>query len=302
MNNLGGRAFALERRTPKMPNQIALELESKILDMTRNFPSYSCKRIADELQLTGISVSGTGVRNLWIRHKLEKKLQRFLWLEQEAGHGRAVITDKMLKYINKAKKLNEATDQHIEVTHPGELISQDLYFIGYIKGVGKVYTQAAVDCATSVGFAKVVPNKLPIHAVALLHEKVVPFFDQHQVLIQDILTDQGREYSGDPCRHPFEIYLGSMNIGHRKTRVASPYTNGFVERFHQTLKNEFFAKQFRAKTYSSIQDLQDDLDQFMDAYNNRRAHSGYRNKGRPPMKTFQSLLLENNQRPNEADL
>jgi hypothetical protein len=262
--------------------------------MTREFPSYSCKRIADQLQLMGYSVSGTGVRNVWLRHKLEKKINRFLWLEDQAGQGRAIITEKMLKQLAKLKKLNEATDQHVEVNSPGELLSQDLYFIGYIKGVGKIYTQAAVDCATSVGFAKIVPNKLPIHSAALLHEKVVPFFDSFQVPILDVLTDQGREYHGDPCKHAFELYLGSMNIGHRLTRVASPYTNGFVERFHQTLKNEFFAKAFRDNHYETIQQLQHDLDEFLELYNSRRAHSGYRTKGRTPMQTFQSLLGQDN--------
>jgi len=280
------------RRSPRMPNGYAEELVKKILDKTRQFPSYSYNRIADELRLEGVEVSGGGVRNVWIRHNLTRRLSRYLWLEKEVSEGRAVMTEQSIKALGRLKRLKEATDQHVEAERPGELLSQDLYFVGTIKGVGKIYMQSVIDCSCSVGFARLCHNKLPIHSVAILHEHVLPFYDRHELPVQSVLTDCGREYVGRADRHLYELYTGAQNIEHRTTRPASPYTNGFAERFHQTLKNEFFAKVFREKWYKSLEELQHDLDEFLQAYNERRAHSGYRPNGRTPYQTFLDLVKE----------
>lgn len=278
------------KRRPRMPNETPPEIVEKILDMTRRHPSYSYNRIANQLQLEGVGISGTGVRKVWARHELTKKLDRYLWLEQESKEGRGTMTEKALKAIRRLKRLEEASDQHIEAHTPGELLSQDLYYVGFIKGVGKVYAQSAVDCSCSYGFARLCLSKQPIHAVALVHEKILPFYDEHEIRVQAILTDGGREYCGRPDNHFYELYLGAQNIQHRVTRPASPYTNGFVERFHRTLKDEFFAKAFREKWYDSIESLQQDLDAFLVHYNNERTHSGYRCQGRTPLQTFLDLL------------
>ncbi len=276
------------RRKPRMPNEIAGEVEAKVLDLTRENPSYSYNRIADQLQLLGISISGTGVRKVWARHDLCRKLSRYLWLEREVSSGRGLMTEQALKAVNRLKRLSEATDNHVEANEAGELISQDLYLVGTIKGVGRIYSQSAVDCSNSLGFARLCLNKLPINSVALIHEKVLPFYDSHGIQIGSILTDCGREYCGRADSHFYEIYLASQGIKHRTTRPASPFTNGFVERFHRTLKDEFFSKVFRQKIYQ----LQQDLDAFLVHYNEQRTHSGYRCQGRTPMATFKTLLAK----------
>lgn len=278
------------RRHGRIPNQTSPEDEAFVLEMTRKYPAYSYVRISSQLQLEGKAIGSNAVRGVWQRHGLEKKIARLLWVDQEATAGRAVVTEAMLRKIQRLKRLDEATDNHVEANEPGELISQDLYFVGTIKGVGKVYMQSAVDCATSVGFAKLCLNKLPIHAAALVHERVLPFYDRLGAYVKTILTDCGREYCGRPDQHLFELYLGAQDIEHRTTRPASPFTNGFVERFHRTLKDEFFSKAFRQKWYQSIDELQADLDRFLTFYNEERTHSGYRCQGRTPMATLKSKL------------
>jgi len=280
------------KRRPRMPNEFPEETVQKILDMTRRFPSYSYVRISGQLHLENVIVSPGGVRNVWQRHGLVRKLSRYLWLEREVSEGRGIMTETALRAIKRLKRLDEASDQHVEANSPGELISQDLYMVGYIKGVGKIYLQSAVDCSNSVGFAKLCVSKQPIHSVALVHEKIMPFYDGLGISVSAVLTDGGREYCGRPDQHFFELYLGSLNIEHRVTRPASPYTNGFAERFHRTLKDEFFAKAFREKIYSDIEELQKDLDAFLDFYNNGRVHSGYRCQGRTPMQTLKDLLAQ----------
>lgn len=278
------------KRRPRMPNEYPQEIVGKILDMTRQFPAYSYVRIAGQLQIEGVSVSASGVRKVWERNGLVKKLSRYLWLEREVSEGRGIMTENAIRAVKRLKRLEEASDQHVEANHPGELLSQDLYFVGVIKGVGKIYMQSAVDCSCSVGFARLCISKQPIHSVALLHEKVLPFYDAMGLGLQTVLTDCGREYCGRQDGHFFELYLGSMSIEHRTTRPASPFTNGFVERFHRTLKDEFFSKAFREKIYGSFEELQRDLDGFLEFYNTGRIHSGYRCDGRTPMQTLKDLL------------
>ena len=285
------------RRRPRMPNETPPEIVEKILEMTRKYPSYSYNRIANQLQLEGTGISGTGVRKVWARHDLTQKLDRYLWLEKEVSEGRGTMTEKALKAVQRLKRHEEASDQHVEAHYPGELLSQDLYYVGFIKGVGKVYMQSAVDCACSVGFAKLCLSKQPIHSVALIHEKVLPFYDERNLAIQAILTDGGREYCGRADNHFFELYLAAQNIEHRVTRPASPYTNGFAERFHRTLKDEFFARVFREKWYDSIENLQTDLDEFLNQYNAERTHSGYRCQGKTPLQTFLSLIENREENP-----
>ena len=280
------------KRKPQMPNEFTEEIVDKILAMTRRFPSYSYTRVAGQLQLEGISVSPGGVRKVWERRGLVKKLSRYLWLDREVSEGRGIMTELAIKAVQRLKRLEQASDQHVEANQPGELVSQDLYFVGIIKGIGKIYMQSAVDCSCSVAFAKICVSKQPITSVALVHERIVPFYESIGVPLRAILTDCGREYCGRPDSHYYELYLGSINVEHRTTRPASPYTNGFAERFHRTVKDEFFSKVFREKVYSSVEQLQQDLDGFLEFYNSGRVHSGYRCEGRTPMATLKKLMAD----------
>ena len=100
-----------------------------------------------------------------------------------------------------------------------------------------------------------------------------------------MLTDNGSGYCGLED-HPYELMLGLFNIEHRRTRVKSPQTNGFVERFHRTVLEEFFTQAFRKKFYVSLEDLQRDLDQYLMRYNYQRPHQGYRLNGKTPWLGF----------------
>ena len=76
-------------------------------------------------------------------------------------------------------------------------------------------------------------------------------------------------------------------IEHRRTKVARPRTNGFVERFNRTVLDEFFREAFRNKFYATVEELQSDLDNWLSYYNNERPHRGYRNMGRKPIETLE---------------
>ena len=152
--------------------------------------------------------------------------------------------------------------------------------------MGKIYQQTVIDANSSHAFAKLYLSKVSITAVDVLNDQVLPFYEEHDVEIEHLLTDNGREYCGRPVGHPFELYLAIQQIAHRRTDIGSPETNGFCERFHRTVKEEFYAVAFRKTFYESLEQLQRDLDEYVAFYNRERAHQGYRTQGRTPFQTF----------------
>jgi len=283
------------KRKPRMPNQTPPEVERRILGMTAQFPTYSYLRISLQLKLVGVGASPAAVRGVWERHGLTLKIQRLLWLEQKTAAEGGVLTERQIRLLQKHRGRVADPEQHVESPRPGYLLCQDTYFVGTIKGVGRIYMQSVVDAHCSLGFAKLYLSKVPMTAVDVLNERVTPFYDDHDVQIDHLLTDNGREYCGRELHHPFELFLAINQIEHRRTQVHSPETNGFCERFHRTLKEEFFSIAFRRKFYETLDDLQIDLDLYMEFYNRERAHQGYRTQGRTPYRAFQEGAEQDSQ-------
>ena len=274
------------RRKPRMPNQTPPELETHILDMTERYPTYSYLRISDQLKLIGVGVSPSTVRVVWQRHGLTLRIQRLLWLEQKTTASGGILTERQIRLLQKHRGRTADPEQHVEAPYPGYLLCQDTYFIGTIKGIGKIYMQSVVDAHCSLGFAKVYLSKVPMTAVDVLDDRVLPFYEEHSAPVEHLLSDNGREYCGRELKHHFELFLAISQIEHRRTEVRSPQTNGFCERFHRTVKEEFFATAFRSTLYESLAQLQQDLDRYLDFYNRERAHRGYRTQGRTPLQAF----------------
>ena len=135
-----------------------------------------------------------------------------------------------------------------------------MFYVGTLKGVGRIYQQTFIDTYTKVGFAKLYDTKTAITAADLLNDQVVPFFESQGVALQRVLTDRGTEYCGSPERHVYELYLAIEDIDHTRTKARSPQTNGICERFNRTVLNEFYRVAIRKKLYHSLEELQQDLD------------------------------------------
>ena len=274
------------RRRPRMPNETPAEVVARILEMTERFPTYSYVRISQQLRLVGVGVTPAAVRAVWMRHGLTLRHQRLLWLEQKTAAQGGVLTDAQAKLLRRWQGKTTDPQVHIEAPHSGFLLCQDTYFVGTIKGVGRIYLQSVVDAHCSLAFGKLYLSKVPMTAVDVLHDRVLPFYDEHGLDIDHLLTDNGREYCGRPLSHPFELYLTINQVTHRRTEIGSPETNGFCERFHRTVKEEFFPVTFRRTYYESVAQLQADLDSYLAFYNRERAHQGYRTQGRTPYQAF----------------
>ena len=267
------------------PNELTSEVKTKIIDLSLKHPTFGQQRIADQLRLDGVSVSAGSVRNLWIKQDMETRYKRLLRLEETQANEGFELTEQQIRLIEKANPCFK--ERHVESDYPGQLLCQDTFYVGRLKGIGRIYLQAVVDTYGSFGFAKLYTSKRPETAVDVLYDRVLPFYEQHKLTVEAILTDNGTEYRGRPMIHMYEIFLEFNDIEHRTTKVGNPRTNGFVERFNRTLLDEFFRSCFRQKLYESVEALQSDLDEWLHQYNYERPHRGYRNMGRRPFETIE---------------
>ena len=275
----------LTRRKPLLANRTPPEIEGIILDLSLEQPAFGQIRIANEVRKRGHSISPAGVRGVWQRHDLETMKKRLKALEAKVAQEGLVLTESQLAALEKAKTEKEAHGE-FESECPGSGGAQDTFYVGNMKGVGRIYQQTFIDTYSKVAFAKLYDRKTALTAADLLNDRVVPFFDAQEVKLCRVLTDRGTEYCGSPEHHEYELYLAVEDVDHSRTKTKSPQTNGIVERFHKTVLNEFYRVAFRKRIYSSIAELQVDLDAWIRSYNEERPHQGRWCFGKTPMQTF----------------
>lgn len=279
------------RNKPRYANRVSEEIEVKILEYCLEYPTQGQVRVANELAKLNFIVSAGGVRGVWLRHGLERKGQRLKRLEKWAAETGGILTESQVQALEQAKEEREAHGE-IETFHPGFLLGQDTFYVGWIKGVGRIYQQTGIDTYSNVGFAKLYLEKTSMTAADFLNDKVLPFFDEHHACLLRTLTDRGTEYCGIQDQHPYELFLYLNEIEHSRTKARHPQTNGITERLNQTILDEFYTVAFRKKVYTTLEEIQNDLDQFMDHYNTARTNQGRYCQGRTPMETFLAGLDE----------
>ncbi len=271
---------------PRIQNRVADEVEKKVLDYSLEFPVHGQVRVSNELlKHHAISVSPTGVRGVWLRHGIQTKALRLKRLEKWSAENGLVLTESQVQALDLAKEEKQAHGE-IETFHPGFLLGQDTLYIGYVKGVGKIYQQTGIDTFSNVGFAKVYSDKTALPAADFLNDKVLPFMDSHGVKLLRTLTDRGTEYCGILENHPYQLFLHLNDIEHSRTKARHPQTNGATERLNQIILEEFYQVAFRKKIYASLEEIQADLDEYMAHYNEQRTNQGKRCQGKTPMETF----------------
>ena len=275
-----------DRRRANLKNRVDETVEQAILSFALDNPAAGQVRVSNELRKQNIIVSPTGVRSVWLRHRLQTFRLRLAALEKKAAEEGLLLTETQVAALERKREEQQECGE-IETAHPGYLGSQDTFYVGNMKGVGRIYQQTFVDTYAKVAFAKLYTTKTPIAAADLLNDRVLPFYQEHEVALLRVLTDRGTEYCGKVEQHDYQLYLAVNDIDHTRTKAQSPQTNGICERFHKTILNEFYQVAFRKKIYTTLEELQTDLDAWITSYNHERTHQGKMCCGRTPMATFE---------------
>ncbi len=287
-----GGEFALQevsRRKPNFKNRIEEEIEEQAKQIAFDFPAFGQVRASNELKKKGVFISPAGIRCVWLRNDMETFPKRLKLLEKRAAQEGLVLTEAQVTALEKAKEEKQAHGE-IETYHPGYLGAQDTYYIGTIKGVGRIYQQTYIDTYAKVAQVKLYDRKNALVAADMLNDRVLPLYEQSSIPLLRILTDRGTEYCGAREHHEYQLYLAIEDIDHTRTKAKHPQTNGICERFHRTMQDEFYAVAFRKKIYNSIDELQADVDLWLDYYNKERPHSGKYCLGRTPWQTWNDSL------------
>jgi transposase InsO family protein len=273
------------RRQPNLKNRVDEVTESAVVDYAVEQPAHGQVRTSNELRKRAVFVSPSGVRSIWLRHDLNSFKLRLKALEAKVAQEGLVLTEAQVTALEKKRHDDEACGE-IETHHPGYLGSQDTFYVGTLKGVGRVYQQTFVDTFCKVACAKLYTTKTPITAADLLNDQVLPLFIEQGLPMLRILTDRGTEYCGNRETHDYQLYMAVNDIDHTKTKARSPQTNGICERFHKTILQEFYQVTFRKKIYNDLESLQTDLDEWLHYYNRERTHQGKMCCGRTPWDTL----------------
>jgi transposase InsO family protein len=277
----------ISRKKPCPKNRVEDHVEKAVLAFAIEKPAHGQLRVSNDLKKQGIFVSPGGVRCIWLRHDLETFPKRLKALEAKAAEENIILTEEQLRAMERAKQEKEAHGE-IETEHPGYLGAQDTFYVGTLKGVGRIYQQTFIDTYSKVAMVKLYDRKNALVAADMLNDRVLPFFEDQGVRLLRVLTDRGSEYCGNLEHHEYQLFLAVEGIDHSRTKARSPQTNGICERFHRTILDEFYRVAFRKKLYESLEDLQADADQWIDQYNRERTHSGKYCYGKTPMETFLS--------------
>ena len=279
----------LSRKVPNVKNRVEASIETRVVAIATEYPAYGQVRASNELKKEGIFISPGGVRGVWLRHDLETFQKRLKSLEAKVAQDGLILTEAQVVALEKAKEEKTAHGE-IETHHPGYLGAQDTYYVGNLKGVGRIYQQTFIDTYSKVATVKLYDRKIALVAADMLNDRVLPMYEADNIPLMRILTDRGTEYCGNREHHEYQLYLAIEDIDHSKTKAKSPQTNGICERFHRTMQDEFYAIAFRKKIYKSIEELQQDVDIWLEFYNKERTHSGKYCYGKNPMQTWKDSL------------
>lgn len=265
------------------PSSVAPHDERQVLALAIAWPTWGPARISTQLLQQSVEIAPSTVHRLLRRHGLGTRRERLGVLEHRSARAAGLLTERTRESLLRARY--GAKTRHVEASTPGELVCLDSFYIGKLKGVGKVWQLTACDAATSFGVGMIVPGPTSEDAARFLRERLVPAHRDAGWTIQRVLTDGGPEFKG-----AFDVACAELGIRHTRTKPRHCWTNGFVERLQGTILHEHWRVVFRRRYFTSRRQIQNSLDGFLRFYNEQRPHRGYRLRGRTPATAFRGAI------------
>ena len=260
---------------PGRPPAVAAHTERAVIALALAWPTWGPNRLAVQLARQGVEIAPSTVYRTLRRVGLRTRRERLGILEHHSARRAGLLTERTRRQLHKARR----AERHVEASRPGELVCIDCFYVGKLKGVGKVWQITACDAATSYGLARVFVLAQPTAQAAerFLRRVLVPHFREAGWPIERVLTDRGGEFKG-----AFDQACHDLGIRHTRTQPRHAWTNGFVERLQGTILHEHWRVEFRRRYFTRLPQLQRSLDGFLHFYNHERPHHGYRTRGRTP--------------------
>jgi transposase InsO family protein len=257
------------------PASLTLQTERRVIAIALAWPTCGPQWYSDQLAREGIAVAATTIWRLLRRQQLGTRKARLAVLEQASAATTGLLTERTAKPA-----------RHVDVAAPGDLLSLDTFYVGKLKGVGKVWQITGCDVASSFAWARLVIGEVTAAAVLrFLREDVRPGYRRAGWRLRRVLTDNGKEFKG-----AFAAGCDRLGIRLTRTKPRHAWTNGFVERLQKTILHEHWRVAFRRQYFTGHRMLQHSLDRFLQFYNHERTHRGYRLRGRTPATVFKGAV------------
>ena len=154
----------------------------------------------------------------------------------------------------------------------------DSFYIGKLKGVGKVYQLSAIDVFTRFAFVWLVVGSPDAAVSVRFLERLLRHYRRHGITVRAVLSDNGPEYNASA----FSAALAAKGLNHVRIPARSPNHNAVVERFYETILQECWRPAFHRKRFTSARQLQAEADSYVLTYNRRRRNHGDYMRGRTP--------------------
>lgn len=260
------------------PPATSVPLERRVIATALAWPTRGPQWVSDELAREGLRIAPVTIWRLLRRHALGTRRARLAVLEQHSAATAGIWTERMVR--------RRRPTRHIEAAAPGDLLSLDTFYVGKLKGVGKVWQVTGCDAASSYGWARIVIGEVTAAVVLLfLLELVIPTYRRAGWRLRRVLTDNGKEFKGE-----FLAECDRLGVRVTRTKPRHAWTNGFVERLQGTILHEHWRIAFRRQYFTGRRALQRSLDGFLQFYNRQRSHRGYRLRGRTPASVFHGAV------------
>ena len=262
------------RRRPQMANETPTHVVADLLSLAVIEPTIGCRQYADRLGERGYVISKTTVQKHLVDHNLGRRHQRVARA--------AAITAATSGLITEAARDDDLFGFCLCAAGPGELVALDSFYIGNLKGVGRVYQLTAVDVATRWAIIAIVAGTPNGAVTAGFMQLVQRRFRRLGLGVRAVLTDNGPEY----VARTFTTALAAAAINHHRIPPRSPNHNAVVERFHGTVLQECWRPAFHRRRFTSIRQLQAEADTWLNRYNHRRRNHGAYMRGRTPLEVL----------------
>lgn len=262
------------RRRSTQPNQTPPWQTEIILAEAISRPTLGPARLLEHLEDRGVDLSASGVHKVLARHGLSRASERVGALAQITAAADGTATEEALE--------GEFGFCHF-AAYPGDLAALDTFYVGKLKGVGKVWQFTAVDTATRWAVIWLHAGERTAQAAAAFLDVAIDRFAQAGIELSGVLTDRGHEFKG----RTFQNHASDLGIEQTFTPPRSPNFNAVCERFQGTVLEEFYRPAFHRQFFTSAAALDAQLQPWLDRYNTRRRNHGDFMAGRRPIDLLQ---------------